>query len=373
MKFSLTLLPKLLLLLPLATSFCQAGTTVAFLGGFTSPHSGTVLTDLNLEKGLRVFLKNFPAAAKELDFVKFDNKGDASNTAEEVKKIAQKKIRFILGVSKSNHALVVAPLADQNHILFITPAATNDQVTLNHPYVFRTCFSDSYQGKILAKFAIEELKGKRVLVMTNVDTPYSVGLSQSFIASIGDRVKIATYHYLSEEMRIKELPAQIASFKPDIVFIPDYVDNVPALVKEFYRIDQKLNFLGGDGWGGREVMDPMLSPLTDLKAYYAAIWNIEFPTPENQAFVRQFKLLYPNDTVRSASAGSYDALTIFWEAYKEAKSPKTPESVRKVLLSKTFNTTIGKVSFPNPMDPTPAKPVLMIRFQAGTHALYKTY
>ena len=47
-------------------------------------------------------------------------------------------------------------------------------------YVFRTCFIDPFQGAVMARFAREELKAKRVAILFDFKQDYSVGLADFF-------------------------------------------------------------------------------------------------------------------------------------------------------------------------------------------------
>ena len=346
---------------------------VAFLASFTSPVTSHVLTDLNLEKGYRVFAHVHPDFEKSIEVIKFDNQGEPKNIPGQVDKIVASKIRYVLGVSKTSQALVAAPLSDQHGFLMLTPLATNDKVTENHGLVARACFSDSQQGKTLARFALSELKAKRVLVLTNVDTPYSIGLSQTFRLGVEKRATVRELKYAADDIRVAALEAEIAQYKPDLVFIPDYVNTASLLIKELYRIDPKLTLLGGDGWGGREVLDPTIKPMPNLRAFYTTVWNQGLSAPVNRVFVKAHLKVFPAEAVSIGAATMYDTLTIFWDAYQAAKAPKTPQSVKAQLLAKSFNTTTGTIRFTDPKDLTPARKVVIIRLNAGKHELYKSF
>ena len=43
--------------------------------------------------------------------------------------------------------------AEQLKVPTISPTATNDKVTQNSRYVFRACFNDSFQGRVVADYA----------------------------------------------------------------------------------------------------------------------------------------------------------------------------------------------------------------------------
>jgi branched-chain amino acid transport system substrate-binding protein len=346
---------------------------VAFLAGFTSTSPQTVLTDINFEKGLNTFKSIYPDAVAALDFIKFDNQGEAAGTVFAMKKIHEKGIRFILGISKSNQALIATPFVEEFKMLFITPFATNDLVTRDRPHVFRTCYSDSTQGDVLARFAVKELKARNIVILTNADTSYSLGLAARFTETVGSAAKVSEVRYVPESVDFEQIKKRLLQLKPELVFIPDYVDTATGLAEQVHAALPKAVLLGSDGWGGREILDSALVPLPKLVAYYATPWIPELKTPENEKFVRAFTKLQGQPPTSVGPALMHDAAKVFWEAYQKAAAPKTPESVKRALLTNTFQTTTGPVSYPDESDLTPKKTVVIIRLGAGKHEFYKAY
>jgi branched-chain amino acid transport system substrate-binding protein len=62
----------------------------------------------------------------------------------------------------------------------ISPSSTNPKVTETGDYIFRVCFIDPFQGTVMANFARNTLKAKKVAVFTDVKSDYSVGLAKYF-------------------------------------------------------------------------------------------------------------------------------------------------------------------------------------------------
>jgi branched-chain amino acid transport system substrate-binding protein len=56
-------------------------------------------------------------------------------------------------------------VAQKYQIPLITPASTNERVTQVGDYIFRVCFIDPFQGEVLAKFAYNDLKARKVAVL----------------------------------------------------------------------------------------------------------------------------------------------------------------------------------------------------------------
>src|SRR4029078_5253418 len=57
----------------------------------------------------------------------------------------------------------------------ISPESATERVTATGDYIFRVCFIDPFQGSVLAKFAYNDLKARKVAVLKDVQQDYSVG------------------------------------------------------------------------------------------------------------------------------------------------------------------------------------------------------
>lgn len=74
----------------------------------------------------------------------------------------------------------VAPIAQEAGVPLMTPTGTGDSITAIGDYIFRAAYKDSLQGKVMARFAAENLGLKRVAIMYDIANDYSVGLMNAF-------------------------------------------------------------------------------------------------------------------------------------------------------------------------------------------------
>ena len=91
---------------------------------------------------------------KKIELVIEDNKGDVNESVSIFKKLkGQDKVDMIVGPIISSTSNAVAPLAQQGKVVMITPTGTNIDITKGRDFVFRTTFTDPYQGTAAAKNA----------------------------------------------------------------------------------------------------------------------------------------------------------------------------------------------------------------------------
>src|SRR6185503_1876177 len=109
-----------------------------------------------------------------------DDQSKPEEAANAVTKlITQDKVVAVLGEVASRRSLAAAPIAQRFQIPMITPSSTNERVTEVGDYIFRVCFIDPFQGEVLAKFAFNDLKAKKVAILKDIQQDYSVGLTDS--------------------------------------------------------------------------------------------------------------------------------------------------------------------------------------------------
>src|ERR1700733_12641971 len=135
---------------------------------------------------------------KKIALLTEDNQSQAGQTSTIVRKfVTQDKVVAIIGDLTSSATLEGGPIAQAAKIPMVTPLATNPKVTEIGDYIFRVCFIDEFQGRVMARFALEYLKAKKAALLTDTKQDYSVGLSEffkeTFLSGAGSVVRRQTY------------------------------------------------------------------------------------------------------------------------------------------------------------------------------------
>src|ERR1700688_2119140 len=174
------------------------------------------------------------------------------------KLITQDKVVAVLGEEASSRTLAMGAIAQDYKIPVITPSATNPKVTELGDYIFRVCFIDPFQGEVMARFALGELKSKKVAILRDVKSDYSTGLSDffklAFIKGGGEVVEEVSYN--SGDIDFKAQLTSIRDKHPDAIFVPGYYTEVGLIARQTRELGIKAPLLGGDGWDS-----PMLAEI----------------------------------------------------------------------------------------------------------------
>jgi branched-chain amino acid transport system substrate-binding protein len=253
---------------------------------------------------------------------------EASNAV--TKLITQDKVAAVLGEVASRRSLAAAPIAQRYQIPMITPSSTNERVTQVGDYIFRVCFIDPFQGEVLAKFAYNDLKARRVAILKDIQQDYSVGLTDSISANfkkLGGEV-LEPVSYTTGDADFKAILTQVRSQKPDAIFATGYYPEAAIIARQARELGMTMPILGGDGWVG----DALKNGREALKnTYISNHYSGDNPDPIVQNFVKSYRARF-NREPDALAALAYDAVKVLADAMNRAQSTEGPK-VRDALAT----------------------------------------
>lgn len=248
-----------------------------------------------------------------------DDQGQPAQAATVVTKlINQDRVHAVLGEVASTNTLAAAPVAQAAKIPMITPSSTNPKVTQVGDYVFRVCFTDNFQGAVMAKFAGNTLKAKTAAVLGDVNSDYSRGMAQYFeeeFNKLGGRV-ITKQSYTQTDADFKGQLTAIRSANPEVIFVPGYYGQVGVIAKQAKELGITAPLLGGDGWDAPQLWE--LGGTSLNGAFMANHYSVDDPSPAVQKFVEAYKSRYGGVAPDAIAALAYDAAYILVDAIKRA-------------------------------------------------------
>jgi len=277
-----------------------------------SSHKGTALAidEVNLAGGV---------LGKKIELITEDNQTKAGESATIVRKlISRDHVVAVLGEVATGRSLEAAPICQANKTPMISPSSTNPKVTEQGDYIFRVCFTDPFQGKLLSDFSLKTLKLQKVAIISDVASPYSVGLAQyfkePFVAAGG--IIVAEQKFSSGD---KDFNAQLTAIKavnPDGIFVPCYYTEAGLIALQARQLGITVPMLGGDGWEAPELIQIGGEALKNT--YYSTHFSSVKETPEVQKFVKAYRAKYNGETPDSMAALGYDSALVLVDAIRRA-------------------------------------------------------
>src|SRR6186713_1848599 len=169
-----------------STGSGDAAAEEILIGEFGSLTGTTATFGISTKNGIDIAVDEINAAAgllgKKVRVIVEDDQGKAEEANIVVTKLITKdQVVALLGEVASSRSLAAAPVAQQNGVPMISPSSTNPKVTEVGDYIFRVCFIDPFQGLVMAKFATNTLKVKKVAILRDIKNDYSVGLADVFV------------------------------------------------------------------------------------------------------------------------------------------------------------------------------------------------
>jgi len=255
-----------------------------------------------------------------------DNAGKAEQSASAAQKlITQQKVVAIVGPNATRYAIPASEIAESSKVVLITPWSTNPKTTLDaktdkpKSFVFRACFIDPFQGRVVAKFAIDNLKARKAAVLYDVASDYNKGIAEYFKTTFeqnGGQV-VAFETYTTSDKDFSGQLTKIKKAAPDVIFLPNYYSEVPLQIQQAKRLGISVPFLGSDSWGSAELLKLCGNECENY--YFSTHYAADAATPVASKFIQSFQASYkalPDDV----AALTYDAFGLLMEAIKSAGS-----------------------------------------------------
>ena len=320
-----------------------------------------------IELAVEEINKNGGVLGKQIELVKVDNKSDNAEAANVSTRLATRdKVVAILGPATSGNTKAASPAAIQNKIPLISASATADDVTVDsngkvREYIFKTCFSDSFQGVTMANFAFSDLALKNAAVLVDNTSDYSKGLAESFkktYAELGGKV-LTEEAYQAKDTDYKAVLTKIKAANPEVLFVPGYYEEVGLIVKQARELGLDVPVLGGDGYDSPKLAE-IAGAAALNKVYYTNHYSSMDNAPDVVKFKDAFKAKYGKETDAFNALG-YDLGYFLADAIERAGAAD-PVKIKDALAStKDFKGITGTLSIDANHNPVKAVTVLEVK------------
>ena len=273
----------------------------------------------------------------------------------------------IVGSFFSATTLPMAELANEDGMLLLATGATNKDVTLIGPSIFRDCFIDPYQGKMAALFAADQGATKAAIIYAK-DDDYSNGLKDAFVENAeADGIEVVyTGECTTTDTDFTAQVSQAVASGADYLFYPCFLDTVPLLVQQARDAGFEGIIMGGDGWDGSDT--------TGLESefencYFTNHYSSEDTAEAVQNFVSKYTEKYGTESLNACASLYYDAIYMLVEAAENCGGSDTA-SLISGMTGMTFTGVGGTFTLDDNGDPE--KSVAINTYDNGQVKWFKT-
>lgn len=335
--------------------------------GTVTTNSGTAAAYGEAEvKGFELAVSEINAKGgingKKVKLESMDDKGDATEASNAYNKLAgDNNVLAVAGPTISATTAAVAPLADQSKLVTIAPAATSDSIETGN-YLFRTCFKDSYQGEVAARFAAENLKVKKVAVLYGTGDPYSSGVGEAFAKAaekLGLEVVDKESSSSADDTEYSAQLQKIQASGAELLYAPYYYSVAgPYIIPQARSVGFEGYVMGPDGYDGLKLTG-------DKSQYNKTYYTTHYSADDNtntkvQDFIKSYKSKNNAEPNTFAALG-YDTIYMIKQAIEKAGKNATREDVRNAVAGMTFDGVTGKFTMDKSGSPTKSVTVLEMK------------
>ncbi len=320
-----------------------------------------------IELAIEEINKNGGVLGKQIEVVKIDNKSDNAEAANVSTRLATRdKVVAILGPATSGNTKAASPAAVQNKVPLISASATADDVTVDangkvREYIFKTCFSDSFQGVTMANFAFHDLSLKNAAVLFDNTSDYSKGLTKNFketYTALGGKI-LAEEAYQAKDTDYKAVLTKIKATNPEVLYVPGYYEEVGLIVRQARELGLTVPVLGADGYDS-----PKLAEIAGKEALNKVYYTNHYSSMDNAPDVVKFKTAFNAKYGKEADAFhalGYDLGYFFADAVTRAGVADSVKVKEALAATKDFKGITGTLSIDENHNPVKAVTILEVK------------
>ena len=260
---------------------------------------------------------------KQLVVVESDNKSEPAESGNSVTKlITQDKVVAVVGPATSGCVFAATPVVTSNKVPLIAPCATAPAITVDNgqvkEFIFRACFIDPFQGRVMAEFADKTLGVKNVAILHDASSDYSKGLAKKKKKTLNEKggKVVAKEAFLSKDIDFKAALTKIKAANPEAIYIPGYYEEVAKIIKQTREIGLNVPLIGCDGWDSPKLVE-IAGPEALNNTYFSSAFSVQDQTESVQKFIADYKAMYQKDPDIFCMQG-YNAGLVLADALKRA-------------------------------------------------------
>ncbi len=316
--------------------------------GFHAPLTGFAAADgKSAVQGAELAVEQINAAGgvngRKLELVVQDDQARPDQALPLANKYIGDGLKIVVSGSYSGPTRAAAGVFQQARIPYISAYAIHPDITRAGNFVFRTSFMGEVQGRAAAKFIGENLKKKKVTLLT-LNNDFGQALSAGFKEVTGRfGLQVASeYTYAMADRQFGSIVASVKKDDPEVLYVSGYFFNGGPLVAQLRAGGVTAPIVGTEGFDTHNFIaiakdaaegvmittsldrDSTLAPMRKFITDYEAKWKV------------------PADMV---AASTHTAINVAAEAIRRAGADDSAKIRDAIAGLKDFEVATGRITF----------------------------
>lgn len=296
----------------------------------------------DIKSALDIAVEEINTRGQKIDIVYEDSGCDPKKAVSAFHSLfGIKKINVMIGAACSSETLAIAPLAEQNHVILITPASSAETISDAGDFIFRNHTHDKTEIAKLAPYAIEKYKNAAIFYDSTNDgiVQQQQWFSELFInlgGNIAANISMigGGTDYRSELLKLKSKIDEI-----DVVFLPLLEKDATVVIKQMKELHINKPIIGNKAFATSGFVSNAGKDLAEGIVYAEAAYNEN----TNSVFWNKYLEKTGRKPVILAAQG-YDTLKILVQIFDKCKADDTI-CVRDELYKIDYEGVAGIVKF----------------------------
>jgi branched-chain amino acid transport system substrate-binding protein len=320
--------------------------TIGFQGPFTGEyaqygeafrHGGEMAYDHFMKKG------GIPGAKVVIKYA--DSKSDPKEAINIARMFADdKNLVGVLGDFSSTASMAAAEVYKKEGICQLSPTTSHPDFPLMSKRIFRVTVTQALESPANAKWAIKNLKAKRLAVIS-IQNDWGVSVANYFEKGVkeGGAELVAKEMFNPGLRDFRAILTKVMGKKPDCIFLGMFYEDGATLLQQRKQLNINLPVFGGGSLYSEKLIELAGDAAEGFRVTTPFLPNSD--EPHIKAFVEEYKSRsgkMPN----MFGAYAFDAATIMLDAVKKLGSNVTRTSLGDVVSqTKDFPGVTGNTSF----------------------------
>ena len=279
-----------------------------------------------------------------------DDAADPKQATAAAQKLVDARVQGVIGHETSGTSIPASRIYYDAGVPQISPSASNPQYTRQrYNTTFRNVANDEQLGAALARYAMQQVKAKRIAVIDD-RTAYGKGLVDEFVKNVkrggaasGSSI-VSTQFTNDKATDFSAILTAVKASKPDMIFFGGMDAVAGPMLRQMKQLAIPIKFMGGDGMCSDSVPRLAGNAMSDGQVICAEAGGVE---PSQEKGMADFRVAYKKRygiDVQTYAPYTYDALMTMVAAMRKAGSPD-PAKYLPELAKIQYKGVTGNIAF----------------------------